>query len=269
MDLIRADILIVQQGKAESRSQAADLIRRGVVTYNGRPVSKAGTLIPKSANVVIREEGNRFVSRGGHKLSGALDEFQIDPGGFVVMDVGASTGGFTDCLIRRGAEKVYAIDTGYGQLHWKLRNHPRVVVLERLNIRYIDPEVISDPIDMITMDVSFISVQLIIPVIVSFLKPGGILLPMIKPQFEAGKEFVGSGGVIRNRSVHQMVLEEFAAFASGNGWSVRGIVNSKLLGPKGNREFFFFLKKGRRTEDAEIRSWIQNALDSLKVMKKV
>jgi len=244
---IRLDLLLVKQGLSPSRERARALIMSGAVLVDEKPVDKAGTLVSPQASVRIREKDHHYVSRGGLKLKGALDAFQLDVRDFVVLDVGASTGGFTDCLLQEGARRVYALDVGYGQLAWKLRTDPRVICIERTNIRFFDGTGMDAPVDLVTIDASFISLKLVIPAAVKFLGKGGLLLALIKPQFEVGKGEVGKGGVVRQPTLQQKVQEDLAVFLHDQGMEVMGTVVSPLLGPKGNREFFIharFPEKG-------------------------
>lgn len=233
----RLDKLLADRQLVPSRERAQALILSGKVLVAGRVVTKAGQQVDPEVPVELLEGDLRFVSRGGLKLEAALDAFGIDPAGWVAMDVGASTGGFTDCLLQRGAARVYAIDVGYGQLAWKLRQDPRVVVIERRNIRYLPVESIPEPVRMAVMDTSFISLRLVIPPVLSFLEKGGRLVALIKPQFEAGRERVGKGGVVRDPEVHREVCESIVTFCVTVGLSVLGVIPSPILGPKGNREF--------------------------------
>ena len=235
----RIDTLLVEKGLVESRAKAQALIMAGDVSVDGKPVIKAGTLVADEAVINIAQSPP-FVGRGGLKLEGALDQFQIDVTGKVAADIGASTGGFTDCLLKRGASRVYAIDVGYGQLDYRLRQDARVVVIERVNARY--PITLPEKVDMAVIDVSFISVEKIIPPVAQLVKEGGSLLVLIKPQFEARREEVGKGGVIKQPSVHALVLGRFIAWAIGQGFRLGGLVASPILGASGNREFFVLLK---------------------------
>lgn len=210
----------------------------GSVYVNGERVTKAGTRVSVEARIELRGEGLRYVSRGGLKLEHALKFFEISPAGLICMDVGASTGGFTDCLLQYGAVKVYAVDVGYGQLDWRLRKDPRVVVMEKQNIRYLPKEAIPDPIDLATIDTSFISLKLVIPAVLKFLKSGASLVALIKPQFEAGRKHVGKGGVVRDSAVHDEVCRSIRSFVEDLGLNVLGLTPSPILGPRGNREFF-------------------------------
>jgi 23S rRNA (cytidine1920-2'-O)/16S rRNA (cytidine1409-2'-O)-methyltransferase len=240
---IRLDDLLFERGLAESREQAQALILSGTILVGDRPTEKAGTTIPVDAEIRIRGEANPYVSRGGLKLRGALDAFGIPVAGLTAIDIGASTGGFTDCLLRAGAAKVYAVDVAYGQLAWKLREDPRVVGIERTNIRRYNGAGITDGIDIAVIDVSFISLKLVIPPVLKLLKTGALLVALIKPQFEVGKDEVGDRGVVRDPALHQRVLAEIEAFSRGLGLTVLGSCDSPLTGPAGNREFFICLKK--------------------------
>jgi 23S rRNA (cytidine1920-2'-O)/16S rRNA (cytidine1409-2'-O)-methyltransferase len=233
----RLDVFLLARGLAPSRAQAQALIRAGRVRVAGVVVDKPGTAVPLEAAIEV-SPGSRYVSRGGEKLAAALTTFQIDPTGKVCLDLGASTGGFTDCLLQRGASRVYAVDVGRGQLDWKLRQDPRVVVREGVNARDLRPEAIGEPVDLVTVDVSFISLKLVLPPLAAILKPGGEVIALVKPQFEAGRK-AAPRGVVRDPDVHDAVVEQVSTFAREElGWTVRGMVPSPLLGPAGNREFF-------------------------------
>ncbi|HEY76164.1 MAG TPA: TlyA family RNA methyltransferase [Thermoflexia bacterium] len=244
----RLDRLLVERGLAESRARAQRLIMAGEVRVAGEVVDKPGRQVPVDAPVEVVARP-RFVSRGGEKLEAALDRFGLDVRGWVVADVGASTGGFTDCLLQRGAARVYAIDVGYGQLAWRLRNDPRVVVMERTNARYL--ERLPEPVDLVTIDVSFISLGLIFPRAVGWLKPGGQVVALIKPQFEAGRREVGKGGVVRDPAIHRAVLERVLTIAADLGLGLRGLMPSPLLGPAGNVEFLAWWGLGMEGEPLE------------------
>ena len=231
------DTLLVDRGLAGSRERAQGLILAAKVLVDGRSVTKAGHKVPPDAEIRIVGEDIPFVSRGGVKLQHALSAFHVSVEGLVAMDVGASTGGFTDCLLQNGALRVYAVDVGYGQLAWKLRQDSRVVVLERQNIRHLLTDLIPEPITLATVDASFISLTLVIPAVKRFLAPGSILVVLIKPQFEAGRERVGKGGVVRDPAVHTQVCDSIRVFCESEGFAVMGIVPSPLTGPKGNKEF--------------------------------
>jgi len=239
---IRLDQLLVKQGLSPSRERARALILAGVVLVDEKPVDKAGVLISPQALIRIKGKDHPYVSRGGLKLKGALDAFQLDVRDLVVLDVGASTGGFTDCLLQEGARRVYALDVGYGQLAWKLRIDPRVSSIERTNIRFFDGAGLEAPVDLVTIDASFISLKLVIPAALKFLRKGGLLLALIKPQFEVGKGQVGKGGVVRQPELRQKVLDDLFIFLQTSGLEVLGTVASPLPGPKGNREFFIYAR---------------------------
>lgn len=214
----------------------------GSVRVDDRPADKPGLIVAENQRIEVMGGDLPYVSRGGLKLQAALDAYGLDVRGWVCLDVGASTGGFTDCLLQHGAGRVYAVDVGYGQMAWSLRQDPRVIVIERTNIRTIEPEKVPEPVDLITIDASFISLKLVVPAVLSFLKPGGRLLPLIKPQFEVGKGEVGKGGVVRDPAQHERVLADLTHFFSGIGLVCGPVVPSPVLGPKGNREFFILLK---------------------------
>ena len=235
---LRLDVLLVEKGLAESRRRATGLILAGKVLVEGSKVSKAGQKVSPEAKLEVLDQDEGYVSRGGFKLAGALDALSVKVAGLVAMDVGASTGGFTDCLLRRGAKKVYAIDVGYGQLAWQLRQDARVVVLERCNVRYLSGEQVNERVDLAVIDTSFISLKKVIPKVLEFFKPGARLLALIKPQFEVGKSQVGKGGVVRDPKLHEQVVGDMENFCRRQGLEVEMVVESSLLGPKGNREFF-------------------------------
>ena len=239
----RLDRLLVERGLSATRQRAAALSLAGRVTVEGRRAEKAAQQVAPDARVEVLEDDEGYVSRGGIKLAGALDAFSLSVAGLVAMDVGASTGGFTDCLLRRGAGRVYAVDVGYGQLAWRLRQDARVVVLERTNVRYLEREQIPEPVDLATIDTSFISLTKVIPRVLGFLGENGRLLALIKPQFEVGRGLVGKGGVVRKPELHQRVVSELERFCRDQGLVVEGVVESPLLGPKGNREFFILAVK--------------------------
>ncbi len=232
----------------QSRERARALILAGKVAVEGRTVDKPGTQVERERPLRIRGEDQPYVSRGGIKLAGALDAFGIDPMGMVVMDVGASTGGFTDCVLQRGAKKVYAVDVGYGQLAWELQKDPRVISLDRRNIRYLKREEIEEEIDVILVDTSFISIEKFLPHLLHFMRKEGSIVALIKPQFEVGKGEVGKGGVVRDPAMHQKVIERISQFSRGLGLTVLGVKESPILGPKGNKEFFIYLRKEDRPD---------------------
>ncbi len=237
---VRADELLLTQGLATTRSQARALIMAGRVWHGDRRVEKPGELLPPDTELRLTQEP-RYVSRGGEKLEYALRMFAIDVNGLVCADFGASTGGFTDALLQHGARRVYAIDVGYGQLHYRLRQDPRVVVMERTNVRYL--ESLPEPIDLVTIDVSFISLRLVLPAARRVLRPGGRVIALVKPQFEAGKGKVGKGGIVRDPAVHREVLERIIATALELGFSVEGLVRSPIRGAEGNIEFLLLLRR--------------------------
>jgi 23S rRNA (cytidine1920-2'-O)/16S rRNA (cytidine1409-2'-O)-methyltransferase len=240
---IRIDNLLVERGIAESRQRAQAMILAGLVLAGDRVIDKAGCMLNQDVAIRIKGDANPFVSRGGLKLQGALQAFSLSVRDLVALDVGASTGGFTDCLLQAGAKKVYAIDVGYGQLAWKLRKDPRVVNIERTNIRFFDGSGIDDDIDITVIDASFISLRLVIPPVMKLIKEDALILCLVKPQFEAGRKEVGKQGVIKDPHVHERVLEEIETFCRESGLEVMGRCDSPLLGPAGNREFFLYLKK--------------------------
>ncbi|MGD8983673.1 MAG: TlyA family RNA methyltransferase [Desulfobacteraceae bacterium] len=240
---VRLDLLMVQRGLAESREKAKATIMAGLVEVDKRPLDKPGHLISVSAAISLKEPFPPYVSRGGLKLEAALDQFAVDVKGKVLLDVGASTGGFTDCLLQRGAEKVIAVDVGYGQLHWKIRQDPRVIVLERTNIRHLKPEDVNEQIHGAVIDVSFISLRLVVPAVSELILRDAFIVALIKPQFEVDKGQVGKGGVVRDPSLHQQVIDRLSRFFKDVGWTILGHIPSPLLGPKGNKEFFVFMRK--------------------------
>ena len=237
----RLDVLLVSLGLAESRAKAQATIMAGEVYVNGQKADKSGTEVDITSNIEVRGSACPYVSRGGLKLEKALKNFGVDPTGYVCSDSGASTGGFTDCLLQQGASKVFAIDVGYGQLAWKIRNDPRVVVMERTNIRYVTLEDLGEPLDLSVIDVSFISLGLVLPVVKTLLKPTGQVLCLIKPQFEAGKDKVGKKGVVRDPAEHEEVLQNFISLAKSLDFTIRNLTFSPVKGPEGNIEFLAHL----------------------------
>ncbi|HIE51839.1 MAG TPA: TlyA family RNA methyltransferase [Armatimonadetes bacterium] len=251
MSKVRLDCLLVKRGLATSRSRAQATILAGQVWVEGELVDKPGTKVRADAAVEVRGPGLPYVSRGGLKLEHALRAFALDVRGWVCLDVGASTGGFTDCLLQHGARRVYAVDVGYGQLHPKLRSDPRVVVRERTNARTLTPDFLPEQVDLATVDVSFISLTLVLPPVWSLLRPPGVVVALVKPQFEAGRGQVGKGGVVRDQAVHQAVLRQLGKFGAEHGWPVVGLTPSPLRGPKGNCEFWLLMRRGEAKEPAE------------------
>jgi len=240
----RLDVLLVEQGYADSRTKAQAIIMSGQVYVDGQKADKPGISYEEGISLEVRGAACPYVSRGGLKLEKALRNFGVDPTGYVCSDSGASTGGFTDCLLQQGAKKVFAIDVGYGQLDWKIRSDPRVVVMERTNVRYVTPEQLGEPLDLSVIDVSFISLKIVLPVIKTFLKATGQVLCLIKPQFEAGKDKVGKKGVVRDPATHKEVLDDFLLLARELGFCVMGITFSPVKGPEGNIEFLAHLTLG-------------------------
>ena len=240
----RLDVLLTERGLQESRQRAQAVIMSGEVFVNGQRVDKPGTAVAEDAQIEVRGGTLAYVSRGGLKLEKAMAAFPIDLNGAVCADIGASTGGFTDCMLQNGAEKVYAVDVGYGQLAWKLRSDPRVVCLERTNARYLTHEQVPDELDFASVDVSFISLKLILPPLNGLLKDGGHAACLVKPQFEAGREKVGKKGVVRDPAVHLEVLEHFLDHARDAGFAVLGLTYSPIRGPEGNIEYLGYMEKG-------------------------
>ncbi|MCL5952032.1 MAG: TlyA family RNA methyltransferase [Chloroflexi bacterium] len=247
----RLDLLLVERGLAETRQRAQALILAGEVQVNGGVVSKAGTPVPEDAAIGVRAP-LKYVGRGGLKLEGALDKFRVQVQGKVCADIGASTGGFTDCLLQRGALRVYAIDVGYGQLAWKLRSDPRVIVMDRINIRHLKR--LDEPIELATVDVSFISLTLVLPEVKRLLSAHGEAIALIKPQFEAGREQVPRGGIVRDPQVHRSVIKKVADHAMDEGWRVLGIAQSPLRGADGNNEYFIQLSVHPAAQNVDLSS---------------
>ena len=238
----RLDVLLVERGFAETRTKAQAIIMSGLVYVSGQKADKPGMSFDENSEIEVRGATCPYVSRGGLKLEKALRDFGVDPTDYVCSDSGASTGGFTDCLLQQGARKVFAIDVGYGQLDWKIRSDPRVVVMERTNVRYVTPEQLGEPLDLSVVDVSFISLKIVLPVIKTFLKEkSGQVLCLIKPQFEAGKEKVGKKGVVRDPAIHKEVLDDFVALTNEIGFKILGLTFSPVKGPEGNIEFLAHL----------------------------
>ena len=252
----RLDVLLVEQGHADTRTKAQAIIMSGQVYVDGQKADKPGTSYEESVSIEVRGVSCPYVSRGGLKLEKALKDFGVDPTGYVCSDSGASTGGFTDCLLQQGASKVFAIDVGYGQLDWKIRSDPRVVVMERTNVRYVTPEQLGEKLDLSVIDVSFISLKIVLPVIKTFLKENGQVLCLIKPQFEAGKDKVGKKGVVREPETHKEVLDNFVALANELEFKILGLTFSPVKGPEGNIEFLGHLtladKPGIQPDTADV-----------------
>ena len=261
----RLDVLLTEQMYADSRSKAQAIIMSGNVYVNGQKADKPGMSFEETVQIEVRGSVCPYVSRGGLKLEKALRDFGVKPEGYVCSDSGASTGGFTDCLLQQGAKKVFAIDVGYGQLDWKIRSDERVVVMERTNIRYVTPEQLGEPLDLSVVDVSFISLKLVLPTIKTLLKPTGQVLCLIKPQFEAGKEKVGKKGVVRDKAVHKEVLDQFVALATELSFQILGLTFSPVKGPEGNIEFLGHLSldavEGICPDTAAVVEQAHNTLD--------
>jgi len=256
---VRLDELLVARGLAENRSQAQRLILAGEVSVGDRVLDKAGQLVPEDSEVRLAAP-LRYVSRGGLKLEHALQAFSVDPTGHICADVGASTGGFTDCLLQHGALRVYAIDVGYGQLAWSLRQDPRVVSIERVNIRHLAD--LPETVELAVVDVSFIGLGLVLPRIASLLAPGGSVIALIKPQFEVGKGQVGKGGVVREPRLHRYAIEKVLGESISLGLAVTGVTRSPITGPAGNVEFFARLQKGAPVPDAAtVERWVYDTVD--------
>ncbi len=246
----RLDVLLTERGLLDSRQKAQATIMSGIVFVNGQRVDKVGTAVSNDALIEIRGATLPYVSRGGLKLEKAMQTFPLTLTGKICADIGASTGGFTDCMLQNGAKKVYAVDVGYGQLDWKLRNDARVVCMERTNARYLTHEEIPEELDFASVDVSFISLKLIFPALYGLLREGGEIACLIKPQFEAGREKVGKKGVVRDPAVHLEVLEHFLIHAKENHFTVLGITYSPIRGPEGNIEYLGFLRKSEEPDAA-------------------
>ena len=258
----RLDVLLVQRGHAASREKAKAVIMAGCVYVNGQKEDKAGSMFDSAAEIEVRGNTLRYVSRGGLKLEKAMKNFGAELEGKVCMDVGASTGGFTDCMLQNGAVKVYSIDVGHGQLDWKLRNDERVVCMEKTNIRYVTPEDIAEPADFSSIDVSFISLTKVLLPVRNLLTPSGQIVCLIKPQFEAGREKVGKKGVVRDKSVHEEVVNNIISFALSNGFSVLDLEYSPIKGPEGNIEYLVHIKKTDdpiKEESVDIHSVVEAA----------
>lgn len=261
----RLDVLVCELNPELTKTKAQTIIMSGIVYVNGQKELKSGSMFPEDANVEIRGEGLKYVSRGGLKLEKAMNVFPIDLNGRVCMDIGSSTGGFTDCMLQNGASKVYSVDVGKGQLHWKLRNDPRVVVMEKTNIRFVTPEDIGEKINFISIDVSFISLTLVIPVALSLLDDKKEIVMLIKPQFEAGREKVGKKGVVREKSVHEEVINKVINFVTAAGISIKGLDYSPVKGPEGNIEYLLFVGagEGQDYDEAAVSAVVERAHEDL------
>ncbi len=265
----RLDILLVDRGLAESREKARASIMSGEVFVDGLRTDKAGTAVSAEAAIEVRSKKSKFVSRGGYKLEKALGTFNIDPSGLTVLDAGASTGGFTDCLLQRGAEKVFAVDVGYGQLAWSLRKNERVICLERTNVRYLSPDMLGELVDMAVMDLSFISLKLVLPAVHASLREGGCVVCLIKPQFEAGRDKVGKKGVVRDAKTHIEVLQDLSESFVNLDFSLLGLSFSPIKGPEGNIEYLGYLKKGTaHRADVDIPALVRMSHESLNALEQ-
>lgn len=262
----RLDILLVNRGLAPSREKAKTMIMEGNVFINNNREDKAGSQFPVDCQIEVKGNTLKYVSRGGLKLEKAMTHFGISLDEKICMDIGASTGGFTDCMLQNGAKKVYAVDVGYGQFAWKLRQDERVVCMEKTNIRYVTPEDIADELDFASVDVSFISLTKVLPAARELLREHGQMVCLIKPQFEAGREKVGKKGVVREKSVHQEVIEKIITFALENGFSVHNLEYSPIKGPEGNIEYLVYIEKDenpKKEESVDICEVVEAAHGSL------
>ncbi len=261
----RLDVLLVQRGLAPSREKAKTMIMEGNVFVAGQREDKAGSCFAESAKIEVRGNTLRYVSRGGLKLEKAIVNFDIDLQDKICMDIGASTGGFTDCMLQNGAVKVYAVDVGYGQFAWSLRQDSRVVCMEKTNIRYVQPDDIDDVLDFASVDVSFISLEKVLPAAKELLSPQGEMVCLIKPQFEAGREKVGKKGVVRDPEVHREVIEKILAFAQGIGFSIKNLEFSPIKGPEGNMEYLVHISKeqGSHKEAVDVSRVVARAHEAL------
>lgn len=262
----RLDSLLVKLGHYESREKAKASIMAGLVYVDDKICDKAGTQVKATSKINIKQDLCPFVGRGGLKLKKAIEEFGVDLNNSVAMDVGASTGGFTDCMLQLGASKVYAVDVGYGQLHYRLRNDPRIVNMEKTNIRYLEKGSIEDELDFVSIDVSFISLGLVLPVVSSLLKEGACTVALVKPQFEAGKDQVGKGGIVKDRLVHAEVIKRVVSYGETNGLAAEKLTWSPIKGAKGNIEYLMLLKKhaGTTLKNDEIEATVESAIAAFK-----
>lgn len=263
MSGVRADIRLVELGLAGSREKARSLIMAGEVYLDAARVDKPGASVPEDCTLIVKEQAVPFVSRGGLKLDKAVRKYCLSLQGKVAMDIGASTGGFTDCMLQNGAAKVYAIDVGYGQLDWKLRNDPRVVNMEKCNVRYLDVDEIGRDVDFISIDVSFISLKLVFPVASELLSEEGCLVCLVKPQFEAGREQVGKKGIVRDPAVHRQVIENVMGYGEANGLYSWGLEYSPVTGTKGNIEYLLFMKKKKCDNTVDVNKIVDDSHKTL------
>lgn len=259
----RLDIILTEKNIFPSREKAKASIMAGLIYVDGQRVDKPGTPVDESSEITVKEDLCPYVSRGGLKLEKALELFDFTLDGAVAVDIGASTGGFTDCMLQKGAQKVFAIDVGYGQLDWKLRNDPRVVNMEKVNIRYLDTDTVDKDIDFISIDVSFISLKLVFPVAAQLLSETGSLVCLVKPQFEAGRNQVGKKGIVRDPAVHEEVLQNVAGYAADNGLYCHGLTYSPVTGTKGNIEYLMFLRKIPSDIDINIKDTVRISHEEL------
>ena len=264
----RIDVLLVEKQLIETRERAQKTIMAGLVFVDGERVDKVGTKVNVDSEIIVKGNPIPYVSRGGLKLEKAIQTLAIDLSDKCCMDIGASTGGFTDCMLQNGARKVFAVDVGYGQLDWKLRNDSRVVNMERTNIRYVTPEQIGEPLDFLSIDVSFISLKLVLPVAVSLLKQEGTMVFLIKPQFEAGREHVKKSGVIRDPKIHLQVVETVLDFAQSFGLDINYLTFSPIKGPKGNIEFLAYAKKQQLSIEHDDERIVQKFIDAALVVSE-
>lgn len=264
----RIDTLLVEKQFFDSREKAKKALMSGIIYVDNRLVDKAGTKINVEANIEVKGKTMPYVSRGGYKLEKAIEEFDLNLDNKIAMDVGSSTGGFTDCMLQNGANKVYAVDVGYGQLDWKLRQDKRVVCMERTNIRYVKPEDIDDKLDFVSIDVAFISLKIVLPAVKELVKEEGEIVFLIKPQFEAGREKVGKNGVVRDKKIHKQVIEDTLKFARDLGLTIKKLTYSPITGPKGNIEFLAYTLNRSSESLLDIEKHtniiVENAHDDLK-----
>ncbi|SDK50807.1 TlyA family RNA methyltransferase [Natronincola ferrireducens] len=261
MEKLRLDMLLVEKGYFESREKARRNIMAGLVFVDNQKIDKPGTKVKADATLIVKGNAIPYVSRGGLKLEKAIEAFAIDLENKICLDIGASTGGFTDCMLQNGASKVYAIDVGYGQLDWKLRQDSRVVVMERTNIRYVEPEAMEELGDFASIDVSFISLKLVLPVVKTLLKSSGEIVALVKPQFEAGKEKVGKKGVVKDENVHKEVVEEIINFAKNLEFQILELSYSPIKGPEGNIEYLLYMKNNKDNQEEPSISYIHNIIE--------